>query len=76
MVRINPGSNVHGDNEVGNAVPGMMNVNIPEPKMTNGKFECPVCGRMFNSREDYDSHAMTRHQAPEETTEPTNKPVM
>ena len=63
MVRINPGSNVHGDNKTKTAVPGMLNVDIPEPKMhEKGKFECPVCGKVFDSKADYDSHAMARHQ--------------
>lgn len=63
MVRINPGSNVHGDNKTGTATPGMVNVNIPAPKLlSNGKFECSMCGRIFDSRTDYDSHAMARHQ--------------
>jgi hypothetical protein len=67
LVRINPGSNVRGDNKTSTAVPGMLNVNIPEPKMTDGKFQCPVCGKLFNSREDYDSHAMAHHQSETET---------
>ena len=64
MVKINPGSNVQGDNKTGTAVHGMLNVEIPEPKMhEKGKFECPVCGKVFDSRADYDSHAMALHQA-------------
>lgn len=64
MVKINPGSNVQGDNKTKTAVHGMMNVEIPEPKMVEkGKFECPVCGKIFDSRARYDSHAMARHQA-------------
>ncbi len=31
--------------------------------MSDGKFQCPVCGKLFNSREDYDSHAMAHHQS-------------
>ena len=70
MVKINPGSNVHGDNETRNATPGMRNVDIPEPKMTEGKFQCPVCDRLFTSREAYDSHAMAHHQTEAETSAP------
>jgi hypothetical protein len=63
LVRINPGSNVHGDNKTGTATPGMTDVNIPEPKMlAKGKFQCPVCDTIFASKEAYDSHALTRHQ--------------
>lgn len=63
MVRINPGSNVHGDNKTGTAKPGMLNVNIPEPKMlAKGKIQCPVCEAIFASKAAYDSHAMARHQ--------------
>lgn len=63
MVRINPGSNVHGDNKTKTAIHGMTNVDIPEPIMReNGKFECPKCGRIFDSRAKYDSHAMAHHQ--------------
>ena len=68
LVKINPGSNVQEDNKTGTAVHGMMNVEIPEPKMhEKGKFECPVCGKVFDSRADYDSHAMARHQPSEES---------
>jgi hypothetical protein len=77
LVRINPGSNVHGDNKTGTAKPGMTDVNIPEPKMlAKGKIQCPVCEAIFSSREAYDSHALTRHQgatvetAAENTMEP------
>lgn len=84
LVRINPGSNVQGDNKTGTAVHGMTNVEIPEPKIVEkGKFECPVCGKIFNSRADYDSHAMALHQAnpesvieePMETTADEQPPV-
>ena len=74
MVRINPGSNVHGDNEIGTATPGMVNVDIPEPKLVGkGVFQCPVCGETYNSREAYDSHAMTRHQTETKKIEPVQK---
>jgi hypothetical protein len=62
LVKINPGSNVHEDNETSTATPGMLNVSIPEPKMVNGKFQCPICENTFRSREDYDSHVMSKHQ--------------
>lgn len=71
MVRINPGSNVHGDNKTETAVPGMLNVDIPEPIMFDkNKYQCPVCNRIFNSRADYDSHAMAQHQTNPRETEP------
>ena len=79
MVRINPGSNVHGDNKTGTATPGMQNVNIPEPKMlAKGKFQCPVCEAIFGSKEAYDSHALTRHQGAtvEAAVENTMEPKM
>lgn len=76
MVRINPGSNVHGDNKTGTAVPGMVNVDIPEPKMIEkGKYECPVCGKTFNSREGYDSHAMAHHQRNPEMISPASERI-
>jgi uncharacterized C2H2 Zn-finger protein len=38
-------------------------VGMREPKMLdNGKLECPVCGRVFVSRQDYDNHWLTCHQ--------------
>ena len=51
----------------------MTNVEIPEPVVhVKGKFECPICGKVFDSRADYDSHAMARHQAnPENVFEET-----
>ena len=70
MVRINPGSNLHGENKTGTAVPGMQNVDIPEPFVVSGMLQCPVCGATFSSRADYDSHAMARHQPAEERVEP------
>ena len=68
MVRINPGKKTV-DNDTKTATPGGMEaINIPEPKMLDkGKLECPVCSRMFNSRQDYDSHALAQHQATEES---------
>ena len=75
MVKINPGSNVHGDNKTGTAIPGMQNVTIPEPRMVEkGKYQCPICDRTFGSREDYISHAMAWHQSSMEEA-PMKKPV-
>ncbi len=64
MSKINPGDNLHGDNDVRTArAGGMQDVNIAEPKMMdNGKFGCPMCERTFNSREEYISHALAKHQ--------------
>jgi tRNA U54 and U55 pseudouridine synthase Pus10 len=63
MVRINPGSNVHGDNKTGTALPAMHNVNYPEPiVLEKDRLQCPICENIFDSREDYISHAMARHQ--------------
>ena len=70
LVRINPGSNVHGENKTGTAVPGMQNVEILEPLAVGGMLQCPVCGATFSSKADYDSHAMARHQPSEERVEP------
>jgi uncharacterized protein (DUF2225 family) len=40
----------------------MSNMTIPAPKTTqDGKFECPVCGRSFRSRDLYESHARLNH---------------
>ena len=74
MVKLNPGSNVHGDNETETAIPGMRNVEIPEPNvLENGKFQCPVCNAVFNSKEGYISHAMTLHQKNSEALEEPSK---
>ena len=72
MSKINPGSNRNEDNDLATATPGMVDVNIPEPEMLEkGKFQCTVCNAIFNSKEDYISHALARHQMPE-----TQQPVM
>lgn len=64
MSKINPGSNFNEENDIRTAKPGMMDIDIPEPKMLEkGKFQCPVCNNTYNSREDYISHALTRHQS-------------
>lgn len=61
MSKINPGSNRYGDNDVRTATPGSLD--IPDPKMLEkGKYQCPMCGKTFDSRADYDSHALARHQ--------------
>ena len=63
LTKINPGSNRNEDNNVATATPGMLDVNISEPKMLEkNKLQCPRCDKTFNSREDYLSHAMARHQ--------------
>ncbi len=64
LVKINPGSNVHKDNETRRASAGSEKIAIREPKMVqNGKYECPVCGKIYKSREDYDSHALSEHSS-------------
>lgn len=61
MSKLNPGSNRHEDNDVATTSPGSLD--IPEPKLLEkGKYQCTMCARVFNSREDYDSHALARHQ--------------
>jgi hypothetical protein len=64
LSKINPGSNFNEDNDVRTAHPGgLQDINIAEPKMTeNGKLQCPTCNKIFNSREDYISHALSKHQ--------------
>lgn len=74
MVRINPGSDVQGDNQTKNATPSMVNVDVPEPKMTEGKYSAPF-DRVFNNREAYDNHAIAVHQPPETTAAPMEQPT-
>lgn len=63
LSKINPGSNRNEDNDLTTATPGMQNVDIPEPKqLEKNKLQCPACERTFNSKEDYISHALARHQ--------------
>jgi len=70
LVKINPGSNIHGDNETRRASAGSEKLDIPEPRMVeHGRFECPVCRKIYKSREDYDSHALSQHST-EVTVEP------
>ncbi len=68
LSKINPGTNVYGDNDVSTAQPGgMEDIKIPDPKMLEkGKFQCPVCNAVFKSKEDYISHALAEHQPPME----------
>jgi uncharacterized C2H2 Zn-finger protein len=64
LSKINPGSNFNEDNDVRTAAPGgLQDIKIMEPKVNeNGKLQCPTCNRIFNSREDYISHALSKHQ--------------
>ncbi len=64
MPKINPGSNVYGDNDTKTArAGGMQDVEIAEPKMTqDGKYQCTMCNAIFTTKEDYISHAMAKHQ--------------
>ncbi len=64
LVKINPGSNVHGDNitKATGSSP-VQGPSIPEPKMVEkDKYQCMICNRVFDSREDYNSHALAQHQ--------------
>jgi hypothetical protein len=62
--KINPGSNFNEDNDTRTARPGgLQEVNIIEPKISDkGKLNCPICDRVFSSREDYISHFLSKHQ--------------
>jgi hypothetical protein len=67
LPKINPGSNVYEDNDTRTARPGgLQETDIIEPNMDDkGKLHCPLCERVFNSREDYISHALSKHQTSE-----------
>lgn len=67
LSKINPGTNFHEDNDIETARPGgMQDINIIDPKMDDeGKLHCPICDRVFSSREDYISHALSKHQTNE-----------
>ncbi len=66
MVKINPGSKKMPDNDTKTHVPHVAHPDIPQPEMTSdGKYECPLCREVFKRREDYLSHAMTRHKVEE-----------
>ena len=64
LAKTNPGSNFNEDNDTRTAHPGgLKNINIIEPKIDDtGKLHCPTCDRVFSSREDYISHALSKHQ--------------
>ncbi len=66
MVKINPGSKEMPDNDTKTHVAREPHRDIPQPKITSdGKYECPLCHELFKRREDYLSHAMTRHKVEE-----------
>ena len=71
LSKINPGSNVYGDNDVQTARPGgLQEADILEPMIDDhGKLHCPICSEVFNSREAYISHSLSKHQTIEETKE-------
>lgn len=75
LSKINPGSNRHEDNDLKTTAPDTQDWDIPEPKkLEKGKLQCPACNAIFDSREAYISHALSRHQEhPEEIIE---KPSM
>ena len=64
MSKINPGSNFYEDNDIQSARSGgLQETNIMEPKKDEaGKLHCPLCDRVFSTREDYISHALSKHQ--------------
>ncbi|MGO8806187.1 MAG: hypothetical protein ACLQO7_06225 [Candidatus Bathyarchaeia archaeon] len=64
MSKINPGSNFNEDNDIKTARPGgMQDIDIKEPKIdSEGKLHCTICDKVFNSRQDYVSHALSKHQ--------------
>ncbi len=64
LTKINPGSNVHDDNDLSTArAGGMQDIDIPEPKPAEkGMLQCSMCSRIFSSREDYISHYLATHQ--------------
>jgi uncharacterized C2H2 Zn-finger protein len=67
LSKINPGSNFHEDNDTQTARPGgLQDTNIIEPIMDGkSKLHCPLCDGIFSSREDYISHALSKHQPAE-----------
>ena len=67
LSKINPGTNFQEDNDIQTERPGgMQDINIIDPTMDdNGKLHCPLCNRVFNSKEDYISHALSKHQSDE-----------
>jgi hypothetical protein len=67
LSKINPGTNFHDDNDTQTTrAGGMQDTNIIDPKMDDkGKLHCPICDRVFNSRESYISHALSKHQTSE-----------
>ena len=71
LPKINPGSNIHGDNDTATSRPGgMQDISIPEPKKTDkNMLQCPICNSNFSSNEDYISHFMARHQPATTETE-------
>ena len=73
MGKINPGSNLHGDNDTLTAHSGgTQGVDFPEPKkLDKGKYQCTLCSEIFNSREDYISHALAKINQPGHTTQST-----
>jgi hypothetical protein len=71
LSKINPGSNRHGDNDTQTAhAGGMQDIEFPEPKeLTHGKYQCTLCNEIFNSREDYISHALAKINQPGHITQ-------
>jgi hypothetical protein len=67
LSKINPGTNFNEDNDIQTARSGgMQDTKLIDPIMDDkGKLHCPICDRVFSSREDYISHALSKHQTSE-----------
>ena len=75
LSKINPGSNVHEDNDIKTARPGgLQDTDIMRPVIgEDGKLHCPMCDAIFKSREAYISHALSKHQNMEQAEESMEK---
>jgi uncharacterized C2H2 Zn-finger protein len=63
LSKINPGTNFNEDNDVRTTRPEMQGIDIIDPTVdVKGILHCPICNKVFSSREDYISHALSKHQ--------------
>jgi uncharacterized C2H2 Zn-finger protein len=64
LPKTNTSANVQRNNDTQTQYPSNIpDTNIIEPKKDDkGKLHCPLCDGIYNSREDYVSHALTQHQ--------------
>jgi uncharacterized C2H2 Zn-finger protein len=68
LSKTNTGSNRSENSRQAPATFGMWDIDIPDPKpLEKNKFQCPVCDKIYNSKEDYISHALVHHQKGSET---------